>query len=84
MNVTKRNEELLREASAFGDEEAVQSLIESGADINAQHSLNGWYVKYYYFLNGLICVKIFKCGWGVKSYQKFEIKLHSFCPNITS
>lgn len=42
MNATKRNEELLREASAFGDEEGVRSLIEAGADINSQHSLNGW------------------------------------------
>lgn len=43
MNPTKRNEELLREASAYGDEESIRALIEAGADINSQHSLNGWY-----------------------------------------
>lgn len=42
MNASKSNEELLREASAFGDEESVRSLIEAGTDVNSQHSLNGW------------------------------------------
>lgn len=42
MNIAKKQEELLREASAFGDEEGVRALIEAGADVNAQHSLNGW------------------------------------------
>lgn len=43
MNSDKRNEELLREASALGDEEGVRALIVSGVDINSQHSVNGWY-----------------------------------------
>lgn len=44
MNIaSKRNEELLREVSAFGDEDGVRALIEAGTDINAQHNLNGWY-----------------------------------------
>ncbi|KAG8191151.1 hypothetical protein JTE90_016664 [Oedothorax gibbosus] len=42
MNSDKQNEELLREASAFGDEEGVRKLLDSGVDINCQHSVNGW------------------------------------------
>lgn len=42
MNSEKRNEELLREASALGDEDAIRKLIESGVDVNSQHSINGW------------------------------------------
>ncbi|GFT87915.1 ankyrin repeat domain-containing protein 40 [Trichonephila clavipes] len=42
MNSEKRNEELLREASALGDEDAIRKLIECGVDVNSQHSMNGW------------------------------------------
>ncbi|GFT23038.1 ankyrin repeat domain-containing protein 40 [Nephila pilipes] len=42
MNSEKRIEELFREASALGDEDAVKKLIEAGVDINSQHSINGW------------------------------------------
>lgn len=47
MNASKQNEELLREASAFGDEEGVRALIEAGTNINAKHSLNGWWGVYF-------------------------------------
>ncbi|KFM65555.1 Ankyrin repeat domain-containing protein 40, partial [Stegodyphus mimosarum] len=42
MNGDKRSEELLREASAYGDEDSVRSLVENGTDVNAQHNVNGW------------------------------------------
>ncbi|CAH2291997.1 ankyrin repeat domain-containing 40 [Pelobates cultripes] len=35
-------EERLREASALGDLEEVQSIIKSGADVNNQNEINGW------------------------------------------
>ncbi|XP_067122454.1 ankyrin repeat domain-containing protein 40-like [Centruroides vittatus] len=42
MDAAKLSEEKLREASCFGDEEAVRKLIERGVNINAQHEINGW------------------------------------------
>ncbi|XP_023242209.1 ankyrin repeat domain-containing protein 40-like [Centruroides sculpturatus] len=41
MDAAKLSEEKLREASCFGDEEAVRKLIERGVNINAQHEING-------------------------------------------
>ena len=38
-----RMDELLREAACLGNLDAVQKLLEKGASINSQHSINGWY-----------------------------------------
>jgi hypothetical protein len=40
-------EEVLREAACAGDELTVQSLINSGTNVNAQHAINGWCVPIY-------------------------------------
>ncbi|GIX85709.1 ankyrin repeat domain-containing protein 40 [Caerostris extrusa] len=42
MNSERRNEELLREACALGDEDGIRKLLEAGIDVNSQHSINGW------------------------------------------
>lgn len=42
MDVNRIKEEKLREATCFGDEEAVRTLVEKGVNINAQHEINGW------------------------------------------
>ena len=36
------NEEKLREASCYGDLEAIRTLLKKGVNINSQHSINGW------------------------------------------
>lgn len=36
-------EERLREAVCVGDTDAVQELVNLGVDVNARHSVNGWY-----------------------------------------
>lgn len=38
-------EELLKEAACLGNLDAVQKLLQKGARINAQHSINEWYVE---------------------------------------
>ena len=35
-------EEKLREASCFGDLDSLVLLLQQGADVNAQHKINGW------------------------------------------
>ncbi|XP_054716232.1 ankyrin repeat domain-containing protein 40-like [Uloborus diversus] len=42
MNPERMKEELLLEASAYGDENNVKELLKSGVNINAQNSVNGW------------------------------------------
>lgn len=35
-------EEKLREAACFGDLDALNTLLTSGADVNSRHKINGW------------------------------------------
>lgn len=44
MESSKLDEEKLREASCYGDLEAVNLLLKKGVNINSQHNINGWYV----------------------------------------
>ena len=39
----KLEEEKLREASCYGYVDDVSALIKKGVNINAQHTINGWY-----------------------------------------
>ncbi|KAK7063300.1 Ankyrin repeat domain-containing protein 40 [Halocaridina rubra] len=42
MDPQKQNEEKLREACCYGDNEALASLIARGTNINCKHDVNGW------------------------------------------
>lgn len=42
MDPQKQEEEKLREAACFGDEDGIRSLVCCGVNVNAQHSVNGW------------------------------------------
>ncbi|XP_066943903.1 ankyrin repeat domain-containing protein 40-like [Macrobrachium rosenbergii] len=42
MDVQKLNEEKLREACCYGDNEALAALISRGTNINCKHDINGW------------------------------------------
>lgn len=42
MDIQKQNEEKLREACCYGDNEAVLALLSRGTSINSQHEINGW------------------------------------------
>ncbi|KAK4288272.1 hypothetical protein Pmani_038691 [Petrolisthes manimaculis] len=42
MDIQKQNEEKLREACCYGDNEAVLALLSRGIDVNSQHEINGW------------------------------------------
>ncbi|XP_042876384.1 ankyrin repeat domain-containing protein 40-like [Penaeus japonicus] len=42
MEIQKQNEEKLREACCYGDNEAVIALVTRGANINSKHDINGW------------------------------------------
>lgn len=42
MDTQKQNEEKLREACCYGDNEAVIALVTRGANINSRHEINGW------------------------------------------
>ncbi|XP_047470060.1 ankyrin repeat domain-containing protein 40-like isoform X1 [Penaeus chinensis] len=42
MEAQKQNEEKLREACCYGDNEAVIALVTRGANINSKHEINGW------------------------------------------
>lgn len=42
MEPPKQNEEKLREACCYGDNEAVLALITRGTNINSKHEINGW------------------------------------------
>ncbi|XP_041829020.1 ankyrin repeat domain-containing protein 40 [Melanotaenia boesemani] len=41
-SLDKELQERLREASAIGDIDEVQSLVESGVNVNSQNEINGW------------------------------------------
>lgn len=42
MESAKLDEEKLREASCYGDLDAVRVLLKKGVNINSQHNINGW------------------------------------------
>lgn len=42
MELQKQNEEKLREACCYGDNEALAALIARGTNINCKHDINGW------------------------------------------
>lgn len=48
-------EERLRKAACVGDTDVVQELLNLGVDVNARHSVNGWY----FFFNLLYAILIF-------------------------
>ncbi|XP_042236373.1 ankyrin repeat domain-containing protein 40-like isoform X2 [Homarus americanus] len=42
MELQKQNEEKLREACCYGDNEGVIALVTRGTNINSKHDINGW------------------------------------------
>ncbi|XP_069189640.1 ankyrin repeat domain-containing protein 40 [Procambarus clarkii] len=42
MELQKQNEEKLREACCYGDNEAILTLVSRGININSKHDINGW------------------------------------------
>jgi hypothetical protein len=42
MDAVKIDEEKLREAACYGDLDAIRIFINTGVNLNAQHSINGW------------------------------------------